>query len=111
MPYLEYPQPRDSYCHRPGCDLRLNHYGICPNQTKHLEEDNERHERYERKKKQRQDQLQALLDSVFENKPIPPFLTQPSTHVWENYGDKMLCCKLCGVIISREDLEENNNER
>ncbi len=100
MSYLPFPSPKESYCHR--CGARLNHYGYCPNQAKHSEEDRLRHEDIENRKKQKEEALEALLDSAFGNKPIP-FFSTPHTCVWETYGDDKHCCKVCGKIVFNKD--------
>lgn len=106
MPYLQYPQPIDRFCHR--CGARLNHYGVCPNQAKHLEDDTRRHNDYESKKEKERQYFDAILSSVFDGKPIPSLFSEPHKHVWESYGDDKQCCKLCGIIAFNKDLQAGN---
>ena len=104
MSYLPYPQPRDRFCHR--CDARLNHYGVCPNQAKHLEDDEKRYREYENEEKGKHQFLDAILSSVFDGKPIPPLFTEPhQKHTWEPWGDDKQCCKICGIVAFNKDFQ------
>ena len=98
------PRPRDSFCRR--CGSRLNHYGVCPNQQQHLDDDTKRHNEYRDEKEQKQQNFESLLDSVFNGKPLPPIFNNPHEHVWEPWGDDKLVCKIsgCGKVVFRRDL-------
>jgi hypothetical protein len=85
------------------CGARLNYYGICPNQIKHLEEDTQRYNERVNSEKQKQDNVDKMLNSVFGEKSTP-FLSTPHEHELEPYGEDKYCCKLCGVIIFKNDL-------
>ena len=85
------------------CGARLNHYGICPNQTKHLEEDTQRYNKARNLERQKHDTLDKMLNSVFDDKSVP-FFSTPHEHVLEPYGGDKYCCKLCGAIIFKNDL-------
>jgi len=85
------------------CGEKLNHYGFCPNQTKHFEEDTRRFNERVNQEKQKQDNVEKILNSVFGDKPMP-FFSTPHEHVLEPYGKDKYCCKLCGTIIFKNDL-------
>ena len=104
-PSLPYPSPKNRSCHR--CGSRLNHYGVCPNQAKHLAEDNERHNKLVNEKRKKEEAFQALLDSIFQDKDKDEtFFKTPHTHAWEPYGKGMYCCKVCGIIVPRDAIQE-----
>ncbi len=85
------------------CGARLNRYGFCPNQAKHFEEDTQRYNERVKLEKQKQDDFEKMLNSVFGDKSVP-FLSEPHEHVLEPYGEDKYCCKICGVIIFKNDL-------
>ncbi|MBI2831509.1 MAG: hypothetical protein HYX79_04550 [Chloroflexi bacterium] len=89
------------------CGAKLNTYGICPNQEKHLEEDTRRHKERVNKKRKEHDDFDKIMDSVFGDKTIP-FLDnpEPHKHVWEPYGKDKYSCKICGIIVFKRDLDE-----
>lgn len=98
------PRPREGFCRR--CGFRLNHYGVCPNQQKHHDDDAKRHSEYQTDKEQKQQYFDSLLDSVFNGKPLPPIFSELHKHVWEPWGDDKLVCKIagCGKVVFRKDL-------
>ncbi len=104
MSYFPLPQPRDHLCCRAGCNARLNHYGVYPNQAKHLEDDTRRHNKYESEKEHKRQYFETLLDSIFEGKPLPPIFSEEHKHVWEPYGSDKQCCKLCGIVAFNSDM-------
>ena len=53
------------YCNVRGCHAQLNPYGVCPNLSQHLAEDELKSEKIKTEKEEKGRKFQALLDSIF----------------------------------------------
>lgn len=82
------------FCTR--CGSRLSSTGICPNQTQHIAEDEAQSRKWMIEHRKKETVLNSILGDITDN----GFLGTPHKHAWEPYGKGMLCCKVCGEIIS-----------